>query len=470
MSYTDAHFLLIFLPFLLAAYWLFHARIRYQNAVLLIGSVLFYASFSKRYTAVLLGEILFTWLAGKRIRTDRKLLIPAVIVNFLPLLFFKYFRTAAGMWYLLMPVGLSFYTLQSTSYLFDIANGKTEPEPDLVNYALFVSFFPTIVSGPIQKSREFLPEIARQKTLSYRDAVSACLVFLYGAFLKMVIADRAALFTAPVFQYYSGYEGGVILVAALLYSVEIYCDFFGYTCMVSGIAQLFGYRLKDNFRQPYFAVSISDFWKRWHMSLTSWLTEYVYFPLGGNRKGRGRKYLNIMIVFLASALWHGTGMQFAIWGILHGGYRIIEELLAEPARRLIDRAGIDTSRTGWKLLQRTGVFILVTVAWIFFRAESPAAAAGFIAQLFHGFSLHVFFDGTLFQLALDETHFRVLILCIAAVIAVSHCREKGMRAADLLNENLIVRWTLILILLFAVLIFGVYGPAYDAANFIYANF
>ena len=470
MSYTGARFLLIFFPCLLVVYWLFHKRPLIQNAVLLIGSLLFYASFSKRNTAVLLAVIVISWLAGNQIAKNRKALIPSVILVFIPLLFFKYGRTMLGLWYVLMPLGISFFTLQAASYLFDIAGGKIEPETNLLNYALYVSFFPTIVSGPIHKSREFLPEVRREKTLSYRDAVSGCLVFLYGVFLKMVIADRIALFTAPVFQYYSGYEGGVILVAALLYSAEIYFDFYGYTCMVSGIARLLGYRLKENFFQPYFAVSIADFWKRWHMSLTSWLTEYVYFPLGGNRRGRLRKYLNIMIVFLVSALWHGTGMQFAVWGLLHGIYRIAEELLAPVKEKVLNRMKIDSSRTGWKVLERIRVYLLVTFAWVFFRAQDVPAAWGFLTQLFHHFSLHVFFDGTLFQLTLDETHFRVLILCILCAAAVSCYREKGVRAEDLFDENLIVRWTLILVLLFAVLIFGVYGPSYDAASFIYANF
>ena len=240
--------------------------------------------------------------------------------------------------------------------------------------------------------------------------------------------------------------------------------------MVSGIARLFGYRLRDNFRQPYFAVSISDFWKRWHMSLTAWLTEYVYFPLGGNRKGTLRKYINILIIFIVSALWHGTGLQFAVWGMLHGIYRIVEELTASFREKLWKKLGVDTSKGGWTLLRRIWIFMLVTIAWVFFRAKDVPSALGFLAQVFHSFNVHVFFDGTLFQLTLDEIHFRVVILAIAAMGVVSHFREQGKHAEDVLEEALPVRWALILILLFAVLIAGVYGPSYDAANFIYANF
>ena len=181
MSYTGAPFLLLFLPILLVIYWLFYRRPVLQNAVLLAGSFVFYASFSKRYVLVLLAGILISWFGGKQIAKNRRALLPFVIANLFPLLFFKYGKTMLGMWYLLMPVGLSFYSLQSTSYLFDVANGKTQPEASLIDYALYVSFFPTIVSGPIQKSYQFLPDVKGKKSITYSDAVSGCLIFLYGA-------------------------------------------------------------------------------------------------------------------------------------------------------------------------------------------------------------------------------------------------------------------------------------------------
>ncbi len=469
MAYTDGTFLFLFLPLLLALYWICR-RPALQNAVLLIGSLIFYMSFSKRYVIVLMSCILITWYGGKIIKRKPWYAWPIALVNLLPLLFFKYGKDLAGMWYLVMPLGISFYTLQSMSYLFDIRNGKTEPESNLIDYALFVSFFPCIVSGPIQKSRQFLPEIKAEKMLSYPQAVSGILMFLYGLFLKMVIADRAALFTSPVFEYYSGYEGAVVLVTALLYSVEIYADFYGYTCMVSGIARLFGYRLRDNFRQPYFAGTIRDFWKRWHISLTSWLTEYVYIPLGGNRKGTFRKYLNILVIFLVSAVWHGSGLHFAVWGLLHGCYRIIGEYTEEGRGRLLERLGVDPERQGWKMVQRCTVFLLVTFAWVFFRAKDVPSAIGFLTQIFHDFNLHVFFDGTLAELALDAGHLQVLVLSVGVMILVSRAREKGYTSEDVMKEALPVRWILILALLCVILTAGVYGPSYNAADFIYANF
>ena len=470
MSYTDPQFLLLFFPLLLAVYWLFRKQTMIQNAVLLAGSLVFYASFSKRNVLVLLAGILISYWGGILIHKDRKYTAPAVVLNLLPLLFFKYGKNWIGMWYLLMPLGISFYSLQSTSYLIDISRGKIEPERSPIHYALFVSFFPVIVSGPIQKSYQFLPEIKERKSLSYEDALSAVLMFLYGVFLKLVIADRIALFTSPIFEYYYGYEGAVVLVCGLLYSVEIYADFFGYTCMVSGIAGLLGYSLRENFHQPYLAVSIRDFWKRWHMSLTSWLTEYVYFPLGGNRRGTRRKYINILIIFLVSAVWHGNGMQFVIWGLIHGISRILEEA-SEPWRESLKmQLGIDSSSAGWKAMQRIAVFLLVSIAWVFFRSPDAEHALGFLCQITKDFSLHVFFDGTLYQLSLDAGHFRLLLAAVGVMVLVSVCREKGARASDVILQPLPVRWTLILALLFVILIAGVYGPGYDASNFIYATF
>ena len=470
MTYTSARFLILFLPVLFLFYWALRKHHAVQNAVLLIGSMVFYMSFGKRYVLVLAGCILLTYYGGKIISKNRKMIWLFFPANLFILLFFKYGIRLLPESGLIMPIGLSFYILQSSSYLFDIYNEKIVPENSLVDYSLFVSFFPCIVSGPIQKSRLFLPEIKKDKSLSYETAASAVFLFLYGVFLKMVIADRLALFTGPVFSGYSAYEGGIILFAAILYSFEIYCDFYGYTCMVSAVALLFGYRLADNFRQPYFAVSITDFWKRWHMSLTSWLTEYVYIPLGGNRKGTVRKYWNILIVFVVSALWHGTGNHFLVWGLLHGLYRIIGELSLPYREKLCSTLSIDRNKKGYRFLQRIFTFLIVTAAWVYFRADSVRAATGMIQQIFTDFHAHVFFDGTLFSYAIDPGHFFVLLLSLEAVLIVSWLREKGLRVVSLTREILVVRWGILILLFFVILIAGVYGPAYDAGNFIYAAF
>ena len=470
MTYTSARFLILFLPVLLLFYWALKNHHMVQNAVLLAGSMVFYMSFGRWYALVLIGCILLTYCGGKVISKNPKWIWFFVPANLFILLFFKYGIRLFPETGLVMPIGISFYILQSSSYLFDIHNGKTVPETSLIDYALFVSFFPCIVSGPIQKSRLFLPEIKNEKSLSYQTAVSAVFLFLYGVFLKMVIADRLALFTGPVFAGYTDYEGGIIFFSAVLYSFEIYCDFYGYTCMVSAVALLFGYRLADNFRQPYFAISIADFWKRWHMSLTSWLTEYVYIPLGGNRKGTARKYLNILAVFVVSALWHGTGNHFLVWGLLHALYRITGEVTLPYRETLCGRLNIDRNKTGFRFLQCIFTFLIVTAAWVYFRADSVSAATGMIRKVFTNFSAHVFFDGTLFSYALDHGHFLVLLLSLQAVLIVSWLREKGVRVSVLTDEILVVRWGILILLFFVILIAGVYGPAYDAGNFIYAAF
>ena len=458
------------MPPLLFFYWSFRKNTRIQNSVLLIGSLVFYASYGKRGSVVLLACILLTYFGGKVVANQKNYTYVFVVLNVLILLGFKYgtrmFQNSGWV----MPLGLSFYILQSTGYLLDIANGKSEAEINIVDYALFVSFFPTIVSGPILKSRQYLPKIKSSKTISYDSFLSSLLVFLYGLFLKMVVADRLALFTGPVFQNYADYEGGIVFLSAILYSLEIYCDFFGYTCMVSAIAGLFGYTLPDNFRQPYFSKTINEFWKRWHMSLTSWLTEYIYFPLGGNRKGTARKHLNILIIFVISALWHGTGNHFLIWGILHAFYRIFGEITMNLRYKFTEFLHIDRNKAGYQFLQQLFIFGLVTFAWIFFRADSVSSAIGFIDRILMDFHVHVFFDGSIYQFAVDEIHFHVLFIALEVVLLVSCFREKGKTASSIVNENLVIRWSVLLLLLFTILIAGVYGPSYNAGNFIYANF
>lgn len=470
MSYTSARFLFLFLPVLFLLYWAVNRHHRLQNAVLLAGSIVFYASYGKRYVLVLLFCVLLTFFCGKVISSRKKMVWLFAGMNLLVLLFFKYgirLLPDAG---ILMPLGISFYILQSSSYLFDIYNEKLKPEDNLIDYALFVTFFPCIVSGPIQKSRLFLPEIRKKKTLSYETAVSSVMIFLYGVFLKMVIADRLALFTGPVFADHTLFDGGIVLLAAVFYSLEIYCDFFGYTCMVSAVAILFGYQLSDNFRQPYFAKTIADFWKRWHMSLTSWLTEYIYIPLGGNRKGLIRKYINVLIVFVVSALWHGTGNHFLVWGLLHAFYRITGELSLPYREKLCAAIHVDRSKKGFELLQSLFTFLMVTAAWIFFRAYSVSSATGMIRSILTNTHAHVFFDGTMFTYAIDSGHFLVLLLALESVLIVSWVREHGGKAVLLVRENLVIRWVVLIILLFMILIAGVYGPEYNAGNFIYAAF
>lgn len=223
---------------------------------------------------------------------------------------------------ILLPVGLSFYVFQSTNYLLDLAKKKIEPERNFINVALFISFFPTITSGPILRASRFLPQLSEMRSVSFARFQRAVFTFLWGAFIKMMIADRIAVFTNQVYSDLENYSGLILAACAACYSIQIYCDFSGYSYMAIAVADLFGFDIPENFHQPYFATTIADFWRRWHISLTTWFTDYLYIPLGGNRKSRLRRYINIGIVFLISGLWHGAAWNFVVWGGLHAFFQI----------------------------------------------------------------------------------------------------------------------------------------------------
>ena len=370
MSFVNLQFWALFLPLCFAVYAMVRSA-RGQNLVLLLASLVFYASYDYKYVLLLLLCTGLGYLGGRLSGRDRRCCIAAAVLLLLVLLVFKYTGFLLGglgaalgfsLPAILLPVGLSFYVFQSCSYLFDVYNGKLEPERDVISYALFVCFFPTVISGPIQKGRELLPQIREKRALRYEDFSFFLLCFLWGAFLKLVIADRLAIMTGKLFVEYYDYHGLVLMVNSLAYTMQIYADFAGYSYMAIAVARLFGFRLEDNFRQPYLATGIQDFWRRWHISLTSWFTEYLYFPLGGSRKGTFRRYVNIMIVFLVSGLWHGAAWTFVLWGGIHGLFVAGEKLLGDRLERVP------------KALRVGLTFLLVNVLWVLFRAESFSQA------------------------------------------------------------------------------------------------
>lgn len=338
------------------------------------------------------------------------------------------------------------------------------------DYLLFVSFFPTITSGPIQRSTDFLPEVRKRKSLSFEQFQGAAFTFLWGATLKMIIADRINIFTNAVFSSFSSIGGGINLVGALLYSLQIYADFSGYSYMAIAVAELFGYHLKENFRQPYFATSISDFWKRWHISLTSYFTDYLYIPLGGNRKGKIRQYLNIMIAFLVSGLWHGAGAAFIVWGALHGIYQVVGRLTKPMRERAAARLGFSRETASYRVWQRICVFLLTSFAWIFFRKAYLKSAILFVWQMFTIRNPWVFFDGTLLNFGLTFIDWTILYISFTVWTAVSILRERGHSVQDFVRQNPPVKVVVFTLAVTALAVFGIYGEGYSAASFIYAGF
>lgn len=494
MSFTSYEFLLVFFPAVLLLCWASFRHIRIQNVVLLAASVIFYACFDVRSLLPLALCTLITYAGGLLIhacrqdacsaRLARVAYISALVLNFSILLVCKYtgfllnnvnavlapFGKSISIPAILLPVGLSFFIFQSSSYLFDLWKGKlAEPERSLVRYGLFVSFFPSITSGPIQRGPALLPQIRKRALPTFARVQEAILIFLWGAFLKMVIADRLALFVDAVYGSISQYEGFVLIACAAAYSIQIYADFAGYSYMAIGVAALLGFSLPENFHQPYLAGSVASFWRRWHISLTSWLTEYLYIPLGGSRKGVLRRYINIAVVFLVSGLWHGASWNFVVWGGLHALFQIIGYLTRDLRESLCARFKINRSGTVHVWFQRLFVFFLTSFAWIYFRAPSLRDALLFIKRI-PVFNPWVLFDASLFHIGLSGGEWVLLIFLLAIFFAVSLCRERGVTCRDIVRQHPVIRVLIFWFLLFSVLILGIYGGEYSASAFIYAGF
>lgn len=480
MSFVNLQFWALFLPLCFLTYALMRSA-GGQNAVLLLASLVFYASYDIKYLLLLIGCTAVSYMGGLLGKRQRRIYIAAAVMNLLVLLVFKYtdfalgsIRSLTGLNFslpeILLPVGLSFYVFQSCSYLFDLYNGKLEAERNPINYGLFVCFFPTVVSGPIQKGRELLPQIREKRQLRYEDFSFFMLCFLWGAFLKLVIADRLALMTDRLFQEYYDYTGVVLMVNSLAYTFQIYADFAGYSYMAIAVSRLFGFRLKDNFRQPYLAADIQDFWRRWHISLTSWFTEYLYFPLGGNRRGSARRYVNIFMVFLVSGLWHGAAWSFVIWGGLHGFYQIAGHITRPWRSALYDRLGIDRSRAAFRLGQRFITFSLVSFAWIFFRSENLAKALVYCRNMLRGLAPWALFDASLTAFGISSLDWAILLFALGLLGLVSVLREKGFDSGCILKQGMAARALLCWAMFIVILVFGAYGGEYSASAFIYAGF
>lgn len=488
---------LIFFPVVLLVYFIIPKKIRY--IWLLIASYYFYMCWNARYALLLLASTLVTYFAGLLIdyaakKTWAKKLVVAgsLILNFGILFFFKYFDFAmdgfelllakAGVTFeaptfdILLPVGISFYIFQAVGYTIDVYRGKIRAEKNVLMYALFVSFFPQLVAGPIERSTNLLSQLRGIDKIKLWDAKrvqQGALVMLYGYFMKMVLADRIAVLVDTVYDPMLSYqfEGFTVFIAAVLFSIQIYCDFAGYTHIAIGAAKIMGFTLKDNFNTPYLAISVKDFWDRWHISLTTWFKDYLYFPLGGSRKGKVRKYINIFIVFLLSGLWHGAAWQYVLWGVLHGVARIVGELTLGIRNKIYGILGCKRDTFATRLWQGTFTFLLVTLLWMFFRGEDVQQTFDLIKNMVTVYNPWVLTDGSLFTLGLDAKEWNVLLVGILILLVTDVCKKRNKDlVAFFMQQNLWFRWLFFYVGIMAIVIFGVYGPQYNATQFIYFQF
>ena len=411
----------IFLPLVLIAY--FRLRHKGQNRMLLVASYLFYGWWDYRFLTLLAFTTVIDYAVGLYIgRTDdpkirKRLLLASIAVNLVVLGFFKYFNffvDSAGallgklglspnlpLLRVILPVGISFYTFQSMSYAFDVYRRRLEPATSLLDFALYVAYFPQLVAGPIERAQALLPQITNPRRRPTSEQVSSgVLLMLIGLFKKVAIADVMAPIVESAFAAPEANSSVALLVGLYAFALQIYGDFSGYTDIGRGASRLMGIELMENFNQPYLSRNITAFWRTWHISLSTWLWDYLYIPLGGNRKGRVVTYRNLMLVMLLGGLWHGAAWTFVIWGGLHGLYLAIHRAVSSP----VPRGYQGRFRLRHDLIPALATFHLVGFAWIFFRADSLSNAISYIQRLFQ------------FRISIPDPN--SLILVVAAAVAV----------------------------------------------------
>lgn len=475
MSLSSVKYIL-FLAVTGAVYFLLPKRIR--KYFLLAASYVFYGMWQPVFCLLLAVSTAVSWLCAKGFERrwqgkDNLWIWLGAVYLFGMLFMYKYLdffcntllaaagRPADFHSGLLLPVGISFYTFSAASYLFDVKQGKISAEKNIADYALFMAFFPSVLSGPINRTPRLLPQIREPKDFSYTAMKSGLLRFAVGAVKKLVLADTLGIFVNGAYSDLPSRGGGILALAAAAYSLQIYFDFAGYTDMALGSAKILGFELGENFRAPYLVTNVKDFWKNWHISLTSWFRDYIYFPLGGSRCSKSRTYLNVLIVFAVSGLWHGADGSFIIWGLLNGLYQVIGQIL-EPVR-------IKKKNTVLSVIRCMITFVLVTAAWVFFRAETTADALFILKSIL---LIPVNGAGSLSLREFAGMRQLALAALCTAVFALDdfHLVLKGDSALKRLEDKNISYWLFLAFLAAFIAVFGVYGKGFDVQSFVYFNF
>lgn len=489
MLFNSGQFLCFF-PLVIILYYVIPGKFRY--IWLLVSSYYFYIQYNFKYAFLLLFTTVITYAGAilldeiKNIKKRRIVLHVVIITELALLAYFKYFSMLAG--YInkilsfiygkdtinipsvVLPVGISFFTLQSMGYLIDVYRKDIYSERNFFRYALFVSFFPQLVAGPIERSKNLLKQLATSHKFNFENLRHGALIMTYGFFVKTVIADRLAIFVDAVYKDPGTYDGIFIVIATVLFALQIYCDFYGYSTIAKGASMTMGIKLMDNFNAPYYSKSVKEFWRRWHISLSTWFRDYLYIPLGGNRKGQLRKYINLIIVFAISGLWHGASVAFIVWGLLHGLYQILEYVVAA----VVNKLKLDCNITQPKIVQVIKIlltFALCCFAWLFFRAGSISASKQLLLEMINNFSLNHFRERSMFGLGVSKEYFCVLALAIIVLAIVDYYKYHYDNVTKLFfGKKWFVRVSLEILMIVAILLFGCYGELYDVHQFIYFQF
>lgn len=452
--------------------------------VILASNVYFYLQFGIKHAPFLLFSVISVFIGALLIeKINAKILKKALLcvllfINIGFLFYVKFtpyllnlaqkivpFDSSNILKTIIVPVGVAFYTLQVCGYLIDVYRGKYSAEKNFFKFASFATFFPLMLQGPISRFDQLAYQIYNQtkRECIYHNYTYGAQLMLWGFFKKLVIADRAAIFVNEVFDNYASYSGWTVIVAVLLYTIQIYMDFSGCVDICRGAAQLFGIDVIENFKQPYFAKSTQDFWRRWHIALSSWFRDYIYISLGGNRKGTFIKYINILIVFFVSGLWHGVGFHYIVWGIMQGVFQVVGALTLPLKEKLCVKFKINRSSGIPLFLQHIITLILINLSWLVFRANGTISAINMFKSIFT-FS-------PLSTVNLTSIDFIILGISLLLVFFVSYYKEKGISMRYELSKQILpIRWGIFLLLFTAVVILGIYGPGYSDSAFIYMSF
>lgn len=498
MLFNSLEFL-IFFPIVLLVCFIIPAKIRYLW--LLAASYYFYMCWNAGYALLILFSTIITYLGGlgmqwcenqkwkkKRIVQGKKWCVTiGLVLNLGVLCYFKYtnflmenlqsvfdvlhVELHVPKFDILLPVGISFFTFQALSYLLDVYRGDIYAEKNFFRYALFVSFFPQLVAGPIERSKNLLTQLATPAKFKLENAREGIYLMIWGYFLKMVLADRIAIFVDTVYGNYTKYQGLYLFLAAVLFSIQIYCDFYGYSVIAMGCAKVLGYELMDNFNAPFFARSISELWRRWHISLNSWFRDYLYIPLGGNRKGNIRKYINMVIVFFVSGLWHGANWTYVVWGVMNGLYQMIGGWLKPIRDRIIKILHLNRESLSHKFMQTVVTFLLFAFSVIFFRAPSIKEACNIITNMVTVQNPWILFDGSLYHCGLDQKNFTLMMWSVLLLFLVDFFKYRKVKLRQVLMEQeWWLRFGILAGSILLIIVTGIWGTAYNEASFIYFQF
>ena len=481
MLFNSLEFIIFFLIFFFSYWFIFNKNIKLQNLLILCSSYFFYAWWDWRFLILIIISSFTDYLIGIQIENlknkiyKKRALILSLFVNLGILLVFKYYnffidnfkivlekmnlQTNPDLINIILPIGISFYTFQTLSYTIDVYNNKISAHRDSISFFAFVAFFPQLVAGPIERAKNLLPQFLIKRKFNYDFAISGCRLILIGLFKKMVIADNISLIVDPIYSNPNDFLGFPTLLATIFFAFQIYCDFSGYSDIAIGLARLLGFKLMTNFNTPYFSKSLTDFWRNWHISLSTWFKDYVYIPLGGNRISKKKMHLNIIITFLLSGFWHGANWTFLIWGAIHGFGLIIEKNFS---LKLKNNFVLDSLRI-------FSTFSIVCLAWIFFRSET--------------FSDSILIFNNLFVDILDYTNYDImslkfrgiglkpidLIKCVLFIILLIFIElsSKSKKIMNIFNSNKFIRYSGYYFILILIIF---WGTRFSGNNFIYFQF